>query len=181
LLVGGTGQYIRAVTLGWEPPRVEPHPHLRDVLAKWSDEVGHDGLWKRLASLDPQAAAIIDARNVRRTIRALEVIFTTGRRFSEQRSSAPSPYRLLQLGLTRPRSELYERIDARIQAMLETGFEAEVRSLLAQGYSPDLPSMSAIGYREMIAYLQGQISLEEAVTQIKRITRVYVRRQANWF
>jgi tRNA dimethylallyltransferase len=81
----------------------------------------------------------------------------------------------------RPREELYERIDRRIDAMIEAGFEDEVRRLLSQGYAPELPSLSAIGYREMIAYVQGEITLEEAVRLIRRATRTYVRRQANWF
>jgi tRNA dimethylallyltransferase len=118
---------------------------------------------------------------MRRTVRALEVILTTGRRFSDQRGSGPSPYRLLTLGLTRPRPELYARIDRRIDAMLAAGLVDEVRLLLAQDYAPDLPSMSAIGYREIVSHLLGQITLEEAVTEIRRDTRVYVRRQANWF
>lgn len=181
LLVGGTGQYIRAVIQGWDVPKVEPNIRLRAALEDWAAEIGGDGLHQRLASLDPQAAAGIDARNLRRTVRALEVTLSSGRRFSEQRQSRPSPYRSLLLGLMRPRTELYQRVDARIQRMIEAGFIEEVKALLARGYSPDLPTLSAIGYREMIAYLQGKISLDETVCQIRRATRVFVRRQANWF
>jgi tRNA dimethylallyltransferase len=181
LLVGGTGQYIRAVTLGWQPPAVAPDPQLRLALESWAAEVGADGLHQRLAVLDPLAAQAIDPRNLRRTVRALEVIYTSGQRFSEQRASAPALYRLLQIGLIRPRAELYQRIDLRIQAMIEAGLVEEVRTLLAMGYSPDLPTLSAIGYGEIIAYLQGRLSLEEAMAQIRRATRVFVRRQANWF
>jgi len=181
LLVGGTGQYIRAVIQGWEVPKVEPDPGLRKALEDWAVEIGGDGLHQRLASLDPLAAATIDARNLRRTVRALEVILSSGRRFSEQRRSQPTPYRLLLLGLTRPRTELYQRIDARIQRMIDAGLVDEVRELLRRGYSPGLPTLSAIGYREMIAYLQSKISFEEAVRQMRRATRIFVRRQANWF
>ena len=181
LLVGGTGQYIRAVIQGWDVPKVEPNPGLRTALEDWATEIGGDGLHQRLASLDPQAAVGMDARNLRRTVRALEVILSSGRRFSEQRLSQPSPYRLLLLGLTRPRPELYQRVDARIRMMIDAGLVEEVRVLLKRGYSPDLPPLSAIGYREIIAYLQGTISLDEAVRQIQRATRVFVRRQANWF
>ncbi len=95
LLVGGTGQYIRAVIQGWDVPKVEPNPGLRAALEDWTAEIGGEGLHRRLASLDPQAAAGIDARNLRRTVRALEVILSSGRRFSELRQSQPSPYRLL--------------------------------------------------------------------------------------
>jgi len=111
----------------------------------------------------------------------LEVILSSGRLFSEQRRSQPTPYRLLLLGLTRPRPELYQSIDARIQRMIDAGLVDEVRELLRRGYSPGLPTLSAIGYREMIAYLQGKISFEEAVRQMRRATRIFVRRQANWF
>lgn len=180
-LVGGTGQYVRAICQGWEAPPVEPDPRLRAALEAWTQQVGQDGLHARLARLDPQAAAGIDARNLRRTIRALEVILTTGRLFSAQRQSGPSPYNLLLLGLTRPRPELYARIDQRVDAMFAAGLVEEVRGLLSKGYSPDLPPFSAIGYREVIAHLQGETSLGEAVAQIKRATRVFVRRQANWF
>jgi tRNA dimethylallyltransferase len=180
-VVGGTGQYIRAVTQGWEVPRVEPNLRLRSILEAWGREAGPDRLHARLATLDPQAARQIDPHNLRRTVRALEVILRTGRRFSEQRQRGISPYSLLQLGLTRPRPELYARIDARIDTMLEAGLVAEVQALLAKGYSSNLPPLSAIGYREVIAYLQGEASLEEAVALMKRRTRVFVRRQANWF
>jgi len=181
LLVGGTGQYLRAVTRGWQGPAVQPDPRLRLALERWAEQIGKQGLHDRLGQLDPQAAQQIDARNLRRTVRALEVILTSGRPFSEQRRQGPSAYRLLQIGLTRPRPELYARIDARVEAMLELGLVDEVRSLLAKGYSPQLPSLSAIGYREVIAYLHGQLTLAECEAQIKRATRVLVRRQANWF
>lgn len=180
-LVGGTGQYIRAVTQGWQPPAVAPDPRLRRMLEAWAAQAGADGLHQRLAVLDPQAAQAIDPRNLRRTVRALEVILTSGRPFSQQRLSAPSPYRLLQIGLIRSRSDLYARIDQRVRAMIDAGLVDEVRALLAMGYSPDLPTLSAIGYGEIIAHLQGRLSLEEAVAQIQRATRVFVRRQANWF
>jgi tRNA dimethylallyltransferase len=181
ILTGGTGQYVRAVTQGWDIPRVEPDPRLRAALEAWAARIGPENLHARLARLDPPAAERIDHRNLRRTVRALEVIFTTGRRFSSQRLSGPAPYRLLQLGLTRPRDELYARIDARIEAMLAGGLLEEVRGLLEKGYSPELPSFSAIGYRESCAYLQGKITLEEAREQMRRNTRIFVRRQANWF
>lgn len=180
-LVGGTGQYVRAVLQGWDLPPQEPDPGLRAALERWAGGVGPDGLHQRLARLDPEAAAVIDPRNVRRTIRALEVILRTGRRFSAQRQRAASPYSLLVIGLKRPRAELYQRIDQRIQAMLEARFVDEVSALLARGYSPDLPTMSAIGYREIGAYLQGRMTLDEAVTQMKRLTRRFVRHQGAWF
>jgi len=180
-LVGGSGQYIWAVVRGWDVPEVPPNLPLRQALELWSHDIGKDGLHYRLTVLDPHAAARIDARNLRRTIRALEVILTTGKRFSEQRTQSPPLYNTLILGLKRPRPELYERIDARIEAMFQEGLVDEVQDLLESGYSPDLPPLSAIGYREVITYIQGSISLEGAKAQMRRLTRTYVRRQANWF
>ena len=180
-LVGGTGQYIRAVTEGWSPPEVKANTKLRDELDKMKEERGANWLHARLERLDPEAAAQIDARNVRRTIRALEVILTTGRKFSAQRERGASPYQLLTIGLTRPREELYQRVDARIDAMFANGFLEEVTRLLGQGYSPGLPSMSAIGYRECVRVARGELTEEQAKVQIRRATRIFVRRQANWF
>jgi tRNA dimethylallyltransferase len=180
-LVGGTGQYIRAVTEGWTPPKVTPNESLRDVLEKLKEERGINWLHDKLRGLDPTSADKIDARNYRRTIRALEVIFTTGRKFSEQRGQGNSPYHLISIGLTRPREELYRRVDERIDMMFANGFIDEVKSLLSQGYSPDLPSMSAIGYRECAKVAKGELTIEQARAEMKRVTRSFVRRQANWF
>src|SRR5512134_3175512 len=180
-LVGGTGQYIRAVTEGWTPPEVKPDERLRDELERMKEERGVYWLYEKLKDLDPMAAENIDARNYRRTIRALEVIMTTGKRFSEQRGQSESPYHLITIGLTRPRVELYERVDQRIETMFANGFLNEVKKLLAKGYSPSLPTMSAIGYRECIRVVNGELNEEEAKAEIRRVTRVFVRRQANWF
>jgi tRNA dimethylallyltransferase len=181
ILVGGTGQYVMAVVEGWQAPGVRPAPELRAALLAWAGEIGEDALHSRLARLDPPAAATIDPRNIRRTIRALEVIFTTGRRFSDQRLKALPEQDMLLIGLTCPRPALYARIDGRIEQMLSAGLVEEVRGLIDRGYSPELPAMSAIGYQEIGRYLQGQIDLEEAILLMKRRTRQFVRRQAAWF
>jgi tRNA dimethylallyltransferase len=180
-LVGGTGQYIRAVTEGWSPPEVTPNEALRSVLEKMAETNGKGWLYAKLKILDPEAAQAIDLRNVRRTIRALEVIFITGRKFSDQRGQGDSPYQLITIGLNRPREELYQRVDERIEKMFADGLLDEVRGLLERGYSPTLPSMSAIGYRECISVVQGQMTVEQAKVEMRRLTRVFVRRQANWF
>ncbi len=180
-LVGGTGQYIQALVEGWRIPAVGPDPALREALRSWAGEIGPGGLRARLETLDPAAAAAIDGPNTRRMIRALEVIFRSGELFSAQKGKSPTPYHVLRLGLTRPRPELYERVDLRIHNMLEAGFIAEVKSLLAQGYPPTLPPLSAIGYRQIIHYLNNVITLEEAVRQMGSRTRKFIRRQANWF
>lgn len=180
-LVGGTGQYVRAVIEGWDIPAQQPDPSLRVALEKWAAEIGPNEIHRRLAVIDPIAAARILPGNVRRTVRALEVIFRTGRRFDEQRTKSGSPYSLLLIGLRRPRAEIYARVDARIEAMLQDGLLDEVRDLLARGYAADLPSMSAIGYREMTQVVQGKMTLADAVTEMKSLTHQFVRRQANWF
>ena len=180
-LVGGTGQYIRAVTEGWSPPEVKADVRLRDELERLKDSKGISWLHDKLRNLDPASAEKIDARNYRRTIRALEVILTTGKRFSDQRGQSKSEYHLITIGLKRPRSELYKRVDQRIEAMFANGFLEEVKGLLQRGYSPSLPTMSAIGYRECIRVINGQLTEEQAKVEIRRATRVFVRRQANWF
>ena len=176
-LAGGTGLYVRAVVEGLRIPRVPPNDDLRAQLA------AQDGaaLYERLRALDPEAAARIDPRNVRRTIRALEVCLTTGARFSELGRATPPPYRITQIGLTSSRPELYARIDARIDRMMAQGLVTEVETLVAQGYGWELPSMSGLGYRQIGEYLRGEASLDAAVANIKRATRDFVRRQYAWF
>ena len=180
-LVGGTGQYFWSVVEDWQIPVQEPDLRLRKELERWAGEIGAEAIYNRLKYVDPPAAAHIEYRNVRRTVRALEVIFRTGRRFSEQRKKGASPFDWLIIGITRPRNEVFARIDARIDEMLAEGFEAEVSRLLDQGYSEDLPSLSAIGYREMATAVRGEIEIGEAAIKIKSQTHRFVRRQANWF
>jgi tRNA dimethylallyltransferase len=181
MLVGGTGQYIQSVIEGWGLSENEPNIPLRIALEKWANEIGKKEMHNRLRVLDPQAAAAIDPSNLRRTIRAVEVILTSGKLFSGQRVRKAADYSLLIIGIIRSREDLYRRIDERIDFMIKSGFIDEVKDLLKKGYSPELPSLSAIGYKEIWSYLRGEVSLEEAVIRMKRLTRVYVRRQANWF
>lgn len=180
-LVGGTGQYIRSIIEGWNIPPQRPDYKLREALNTWAEKIGAEGLYEGLKMIDPEAAEKMDYRNLRRTVRALEVIFKTGQRFSDLRGKQECPYTPIVLGIERSRDELYERVDQRIENMLNNGLVEEVRGLLDAGFSPNLSTMSAIGYAEIIQYLMGKISLEDAVTLIKRNTRTFVRRQANWF
>lgn len=176
LLVGGSGQYVRAVVEGWQIPAVAPQRRLREALAASSSE--KLGRW--LSALDPTAAKRIDYRNRRRVIRALEVILVTGRPISAQQGKSPPPYRILQVGLTMPRSTLHQRIDARVDQMMAKGLLDETRRL-AEWYGWDVPAMSGLGYAQLGAHLRGQLNLEQAVAAIKRETRRFVRHQANWF
>jgi tRNA dimethylallyltransferase len=181
LVVGGTGQYIRALIEGWEIPMQPGDPALRESIAKWAEEVGGSELHQRLSILDPEAADQIDFRNMRRTIRALEVILHTGEKFSAQRNRKPIDFSYKIAGLMLPREILYRRIDDRIAKMILSGFVEEVKTLLAAGFSLSDPPLSAIGYPELVRYLHGEISLEESLSEIKKRTRQFVRRQANWF
>jgi tRNA dimethylallyltransferase len=181
LLVGGTGQYVWGLLEGWTLPAVAPDLAQRAALEAKAASGGPDALHARLAELDPAAAATIDARNVRRVVRALEVIAATGRPFSDQRRRQAPGYASCVAGLWRPRDELYARIDARVDAMLAAGLLDEVRALAARGYDWSLPALSGVGYRQLGAYLRGDVALDAAVAEIKRATRRYVRTQANWF
>lgn len=181
ILVGGTGQYVWSLLQGWEIPGKEPDPRLRLVLEKWAGEVGAQALHRRLRLLDPLAADRIQYQNVRRTVRALEVILGTGRLFSEQSRKKSGGLAAIVIGISLPREELYLRIDQRIDEMFSRGFIAEVEALLEKGYTENLTTMSAIGYREVIWYLQGRLTLEEVKILMRRKTRDFVRRQANWF
>jgi tRNA dimethylallyltransferase len=181
LLVGGTGQYVRAVIEGWRIPRVPPDAVLRAELEAGAERKGHEALHGRLTRIDPVAAAKIDPRNVRRVIRALEVCTITGRPISEQQGKWPPPYRIKQIGLTMEREALYARADARIAAMMAAGLEDEVRRLVEAGYGWDLPAMSGLGYVQFKPCFEGEATLEQVVEEIKRATRRFIRHQYNWF
>jgi tRNA dimethylallyltransferase len=181
LLVGGTGQYIRAILEGWQVPEGEPDNSIRETLEKIAKEEGAIKIHCQLAILDKDAAKIIDPANVRRTVRALEVIFTTGHKFSKQRIQQGCPYSTLMIGLSLPRKNLYTRVDERIEGMVSKGLEKETRRLLEIGYTDNLPAMSAIGYKEMAKVIHGEINQDEAVAIMKKRTRVFIRRQSAWF
>jgi tRNA dimethylallyltransferase len=181
MLVGGTGQYIRALVDGWRPPPRPEDDRLRKSFYRMAEEQGPQALHDKLRDVDPVSAERIDYRNVRRVVRALEVHQVTGEPFSSQRRTKEPDFNFIKIGLIRPREELYARIDQRIEAMLQGGWLDEIKGLLKAGYGLDNPALSAIGYQQLIQYLQGKLTLDEAVVLIKRLTRQYVRRQANWF
>lgn len=181
ILVGGTGQYIRALMEGWVIPAQKPDELMRKVLEQWGLEIGPQVLHQKLTLLDPHAAMGIEPNNLRRTVRALEVILKTGKKFSEQREKDPPRLKFWLIGLSRPRVELYQRVDERIDKMFDDGFVDEVKGLIQKGYSANLPPFSAIGYREVCGVIAGELSEEEAKKRMKRETREFIRRQANWF
>ena len=180
LLVGGTGLYVRAVTDGLRIPAVPPNPELRTRLEARATREGGDKLFEELQHIDPEAAAKIDPRNVRRTIRALEVYLSTGQKFSAAGQAEPPPFAVRRLGLTLPRDELYRRVDARVDEMIARGWLDEVR-VLAKKYDRMLPALSSLGYPQMGAVLRGEMTLEDAAQEIKHHTHRFIRHQYAWF
>ena len=180
-LVGGTGQYLKAILEGWTPPPQEGSPELRTTLETIAETEGHEALHRQLQEVDPESALRIDSRNIRRVVRALEIFHLTGIPASSQREKNPPSYDVLRIGLSMPRQELYQRIDQRIDGMIESGWVEEVQALLDQGISPGLPSLSAIGYAQLAAHLSGDLELDDAILEIRKLSRQFVRRQANWF
>jgi tRNA dimethylallyltransferase len=181
LLVGGAGLYVSAICEGFALPDVPPNNAFRKALEARAEAEGWRALQQELSAVDPVSAQRIDPRNVRRVIRALEVFEATGRPFSEWQTPVPNPFECVLIGLRLNREALYQRIDARIDRWLESGFVDEVKDLLARGYAPSLPSMSGLGYREVAHYLGGSLDLPSAVAQFKQATHQYAKRQMTWF
>ena len=180
LLVGGSGLYVRAVVGGLSIPPIPPDAELRRSLQEIAAKEGYMALYEELKRCDPDAAARIDPRNIRRLIRAIEVSRHASVPFSQLQRSEPL-FRTLMIGLTTARDDLYRRIDSRVDDMIEQGLVQEVEGLLERGYTLDLPSMSGVGYRQIGQYLRGQIDLAEAVERIKFETHRIARHQYAWF
>ena len=181
-LTGGTGQYVWAMVEEQSVPPVPPNQELREDLEREaSGEDGAQVLHNRLREIDPARADALDARNVRRVIRALEIHHATGRKPSEFGAPDADPRRSLVLGLTMDRKALYRRIDDRVDAMMKAGFLAEVESLVAAGLPTEQGALDSPGYRELGLYLAGELTLEEAVSRTKTQTHHLARRQYTWF
>jgi len=181
LLVGGSGLYVWSVLEGWEIPQVPPDPEFRHSLEEKAARAGKDKLYHELVTLDPVAAQRIDPRNIRRTIRALEVHRSTKIPFSQLQHKKAPPFNTLIIGLTTDRAELYRRIDLRVEQMIEQGLVEEVKELMNMGYGFGLPAMSGIGYKQIGMFLKGGLILAVAMQQIKFETHRFVRHQYNWF
>lgn len=182
LLCGGSGLFLRAVVDPLRFPGTDQT--VRDALELEARERGGPALHDRLRQLDAEAASRIDAENTRRIVRALEVIATTGRKFSEFRDewgAYESIYDLSIVGLRVERDELDRRIDARVDGYVADGLLDEVKTLEAAGVRRSTTSVQALGYAQVLAYLDGRITFEEAVDEIKRRTRKFARRQCTWF
>ncbi len=182
LLVGGSGLYIRAVVDGIfaGPGRDQD---LRGRLREREKDEGEGALYEELKRLDPASASRLHSHDARRVIRALEVYYLSGKPISSYQREAP--YSCLSsavvVGLRMKRSALYQLIGRRVDAMMEKGLVQEVEGLLKEGYGEDLPSMEGLGYRQIIGYLKGKYSREEAVRLVKRDTRRFAKRQLSWF
>ena len=181
VVVGGTGQYVWGLAEGWQVPAVPPDPMVRQELEDVAREQGAEALHERLRAIDPDAAEDITPANIRRVIRAIEVSRATGAPFSAQRVKHVPDFSPRMFGLHVDRRTLHERIAARVDAMLEAGWVEEIRGLLAAGYAPELPSFSSAGYRELAAYVDGSLTLDEAVERARSATRRLARMQSNWF
>ena len=184
LIVGGTGFYIQALLYDIDFSKEDADLVFRRSLEELAQTKGAQALHDRLAQVDPDAAAQIHANNIKRVIRALEFYEKTGTPISahnETERAKQSPYGFAYFVLTDRREHLYERIDARVDAMMEQGLLDEVKRLRDMGYTRDLVSMQGLGYKELLAYLDGECSLDEAVYIIKRDTRHFAKRQLTWF
>lgn len=181
IVVGGTGFYIKAILDDLNFPDTDPA--VREKLTLEAEKIGGDALHKRLGILDPAAAAAIPRENVRRVIRALEVIEITGKPFTANlpRENSTKYPDALQFGLTMDRELLDLRVDKRVEMMFEKGLVAEVEQLIGQGLLEGKTARAALGYAQVISMLAGDISLEQAISETKLATRQYIRRQETWF
>jgi tRNA dimethylallyltransferase len=180
-VVGGSPLYVQAVLDRLEIPPVPPQPLLRDELETLARERGPQELHNQLRGLDPEAADQIAATNVRRVVRALEVIRVTGEPFSQVGRRRGEPLPALRIAVTTDRETLYQRIDARVEQQLVDGLIDEARWVLGQGYDPGLPPLAGLVYREAIAVATGKMTVEAAAQRMKETTHAFARRQYTWF
>lgn len=178
ILCGGTGLYLRALLDHYKIPKAPPNPELRAELEAFLEQEGAEALHQRLAALDPVAAERIHPNNARYVMRAIEVSQATEAPLKDQK--AKPHYASLKLAIQWPREVLYERINQRVDLMIEQGLLQEVKGLL-EHYPNDLKAFSALGYKEFFPYLKGESSLEDCVAQLKQNTRNFAKRQLTWF
>ncbi len=184
VLTGGTGFYIQAVLYDIDFTETKEDPSFRKELEAFAQEAGPEALHERLRAVDPLSADLIHAHNVKRVIRALEFYNKTGipiSRHNEQEREKTSPYRYAYFVLNDERQEVYRRIDARVDSMMEQGLLEEVKRLRDNGCTREMVSMQGLGYKEIFSYLSGECTLSEAVERIKLDTRHFAKRQITWF
>ncbi len=184
IVVGGTGFYIQALLYDIDFTEQDDDPALREAYERIAEEQGAHALHEKLRAVDPDAADAIHENNIKRTIRALEFYEKSGQPISAHNAAErqkESPYRFCYFVLNAPRDKIYAAIDERVDRMLEAGLVDEVNALREGGCRRDMVSMQGLGYKELFAYLNGEISYEEAVYRIKRDTRHFAKRQLTWF
>ena len=184
IIVGGTGFYIQSVLYDIDFAETDEDEAFRKHLEDIAKEQGSEALFERLRQVDPKSCEIIHANNVKRVIRAIEFYEKTGKPISEhneEQHEKISPYNFAYFVLTDERSILYDKIDRRVDEMINQGLVEEVRSLKDMGCTKDMVSMQGLGYKEILEYLEGSCTLENAVYRIKRDTRHFAKRQLTWF
>jgi len=181
LLVGGSGLYAWSLIEGWTIPQVPPDREMRRRLESRAEQDNSQSLYRELQAIDPAAAEKINPSNMRRIIRALEIYYATGQPPSRLQRREEPDFSVLVIGLTQERSDLYKRIDWRVDDMIRKGLVEEVQQLLKKGYGPSLPSMSGIGYKQIDQFLRGEMTLPEAIDKIKYETHRLARHQYAWF
>ena len=184
IIVGGTGFYIQSILYDIDFNEEEDDHSYRTVLEERAAAGEGQALYQELCEVDPEAAQAIHANNIKRVIRALEFYHNSGTmisRHNQEQRERPSAYCSAYFVLTDDREKIYERINRRVDIMLEQGLIDEVRSLRDRGFTRDLVSMQGLGYKEMLDYLDGTLTLEEAVYRIKRDSRHFAKRQLTWF
>ncbi|MEH7239456.1 tRNA (adenosine(37)-N6)-dimethylallyltransferase MiaA [Bacillus sp. JJ1562] len=182
MIVGGTGLYIQSVIFDYQFTDDASNPEYRETLEQQVAKSGVDSLYQELKEIDPESAERIHPNNVRRVIRALEIYKTTGKTMTDYMEEQKQEliFEVALVGLTMEREKLYERINDRVDLMIESGLLEEVSTFYSQGLR-DCQSIQAIGYKELYHHLDGSLTLQEAITQLKQNTRRYAKRQLTWF
>ncbi|MGG3281410.1 tRNA (adenosine(37)-N6)-dimethylallyltransferase MiaA [Paenibacillus solani] len=182
-IVGGTGLYVESVCYGYQFSESGADEAFREEQFRFANEYGAEALHRKLVTVDPESAERLHPNDLRRVVRALEIFHLTGIPLSAQLApqTKQSAYDLCLVGLTMDRQMLYNRIEERIDLMLNQGLVDEVAALMDKGFAPGLVSMQGLGYKEIVSYLSGECSYEEAVVLLKRDTRRFAKRQLSWF
>ena len=181
LIVGGTGQYFWGLINGCQTPEAPPNEGVRSRLRRIVDTQGPNTIWQLLRDIDPESATSIHPNNVRRVIRALEIYQHTGIPMSQVNQKRAATETTLIIGITQDRNILYEKIDARVDMMINMGWIEEVKLLMDQGYDSGLPSMSGLGYKEIASHIINGESIEEVIKDIKYSTHHFAKSQGSWF
>ncbi|MBE7027498.1 MAG: tRNA (adenosine(37)-N6)-dimethylallyltransferase MiaA [Ruminococcaceae bacterium] len=184
IIVGGTGLYISSLVDNVSFSEAETDYNLRCELLKKAENIGTQALHGELYKIDPESAERIHPNNIKRVVRALEIYYLTGKTMTQQNAlskTIESPYDCKMYALSSERSLIYDRINRRVDIMVENGLIDEVSSLLASGVTRDMQSMQAIGYKEIISYIEGEITKDEAIDKVKQNSRRYAKRQLTWF